>query len=380
MPKFTVKKIAIVSSFFPPSDESAADYSYYLAKELKILGIDVKIITSWNNKACGAKTIDGFSLACIPSKRLMKRFFHISPKYYKNVKTEIEEFAPDCVVVNDYVRRLSFFGAKAAREADIACIAVNHLTNKLSHKVRFADTLLKKYEQWMLRRFKKRRAVFAGSGKPQIEHLKSMGAVPRYEIPYGIESDVIPLPAAKKRMGVNTQDILYVMESGDDADTRKAIKALDEIRTFNGPKIRLAVIGTKPAGEWDESVIFTGDISAEDVISIKADCDVYIHFVKPDSIGRGLMEAALMARAAVCVLPEPDYPFELAHDLQSALVVDDDMDKIKAALQKLRLHTKLRGELGAKLKTEVELKHAWSQSALALVDAVWELCGGRRRG
>ena len=380
MPKFTVKKIAIVSSFFPPSDESAADYSYYLAKELKILGIDVKIITSWNNQACGAKTIDGFELACIPSKRLMKRFFYVSSKYYKNVKSEIEKFAPDCVLVNDYVRRLSFLGAKAAREVDIACIAVNHLTNRLSHKTKLADKLLKKYEHWMLRRFKKRRVVFAGSGRPQTEHLKKMGAVPRYEIPYGIEPDMIPLPAAKKRLGVNAEDILYVMEGGDQADTRKAIQALDEIRGFNGPKIRLAVIGAKPAGEWDESVIFTGDISAEDVISIKADCDVYIHFVKPDSIGLGLMEAALMSRAAVCILTEPDYPFEMAHDMKSALIVGDDIEQIKAALQKLRLHTKLRVELGAKLKNDVELKHSWSQSALALVDAVWELCGGRRRG
>jgi glycosyltransferase involved in cell wall biosynthesis len=70
----------------------------------------------------------------------------------------------------------------------------------------------------------------------------------------------------------------------------------------------------------------------------------------------------------------------MAHDMKSALIVGDDIEQIKAALQKLRLHTKLRAELGAKLKNDVELKHSWSQSALALVDAVWELCGGRRRG
>ena len=377
---FTVRKIAIVTSLFPPSDHNVAVYSYYLAKELTGMGIKVKVITSWKNEACGTKAIDGVPVACIPAKKLFNRFFFISGKYYKDVAREIEEFAPDLVAVNDYVERLSLFGAKAAAALEIPCLAINHLTAPVSHRIKPLDWAYKRYERKMLHLFKKHRAVFAGASGPQTEHLKKMGAMPRYEIPYGIEADMLPLPAAKSKLGVGEGAILCVMEGDDAKEMQKILGALRGVKEFNGPEITLVVTGKKKKDMPDacEGVFYTGEIPQEEKISLKYGCDIYIHFAKRDSFGFGLLEAGLMSCAVLCVLPEEEFGFDTVKNLDTGLVVSGGEDEIMAALQKLRLHTKLRRELAGRLKCDIELKHGWNQGALALVDAAWALNGGRR--
>ena len=379
---FTVRKIAIVTSLFPPSDERVALYSYYLAKELTGMGIEVKVITSWKNLACGTKTVDGFALACIPAKKLLGSFYYISGKYYKDVAQELKDFAPDLVAVNDYVERLSFFAAKAALAQETPCIAINHLTAPVSHSFKPLDRLYKRYEHKMLHLFKKNRVVFAGASRPQSEHLKKMGAVPRYEIPYGVEKDVLPLPAERRKLGVGENEILCVMEGGHTEDVRRIEGALQGIKEYNGPRVLLAAIGEKPKDdkETGDGTMYTGELSREEDMSLKYGCDIYIHFAAREETELSLLEAGLMSCAALCIMPEGEYEFTTVRHLESGLVARDDAEEIMAALQKLRLHTKLRREFAEKLKSDIELKHGWNQGALALMDAAWELNGGRRRG
>ncbi len=379
---FAVKKIAIITSYFPPNDEMGGNYAYHLSKELLGMDVKVKVITLWKNESCGQKRLDTLDLACIPAKKVMNKFLNVKRKYYKTVVKEIQDFKPDCVVTMDYYRRLSFYGAKAAKELGIPCLTINHLSKPLSDKNKLINHFLKRYEIRMLHLHKKFRAVFAGAGQSQAQHLRYMNAVSRYEIPYGIDTHIAALPAAKKKMGIKSDTLLFALKQGEAAqNTQTIISAVKEISGFSGPDIALAVIGEKPKGmDIDEAdVIFTGKISKEQELSIKYGCDVYVYFVKKYSLHRDLMEAGLLSSVAVCVLTEDELKFSMIKNLEDGIIVGNDIDEIKAVLQKLRLHTKLRAELSEKLKNNMELKHNWGQSALALVDAVWELNGGRRR-
>jgi glycosyltransferase involved in cell wall biosynthesis len=379
---FTVKRIIIATSFFPPTINRRANYSYRLAKELRALGIEVKIITLWKKDACGAKATGGIEMYCVPHKKLFGEVRWIPPKHYKSILKEIEEYNPECVVTMDYYERLSLLTAKAAKAAGIPCVTVNHLNKPLSHKNKMVDKLLKKHEIRTLMLSKKHRAVFAGAGFAQTEYLKRVKAVPRFEIPYGAETEVMPLPLMKKKMGISDSAIMYLLKPKSDFSKVSVIsEALNEISGYNGPETVLVVVGAPPkANGYDKKkVIFTGKLSHEDDISIKYGCDVYVHFAKDDPLHLDLLEAGLFGRAALCVVQEDDV-FAIIKDGFDGLIADMSGESLKAALQKLRVHKKLRGELGENLKNKVELQYNWQQSALALIDAVWELNGARRHG
>ena len=154
---------------------------------------------------------------------------------------------------------------------------------------------------------------------------------------------MLPLPAAKRKLGVGDGDILCLMKA---ALPRRAkiIEAMEGIRAFSGPRTVLAVIGEKP-GDMDanaQDVFLPRAVSREEDMALKYGCDIYIYFAKRDSLELPLLEAGLMSCAAVCILPEGEFKFNTVVNLETGLVVSCDLEEIKAALQKLRLHTKLR--------------------------------------
>lgn len=380
---FTVKRIAIVSSFFPPSDMVAAGYSYYLAKELSSIGVKVKVFTTWSNESCGAKRMDNLDVSCIPQKKVLNRFYNVKRKHYKTILNEIKEFDPDCVCTNDYYRKLSLFAAKAARELNIPCISINHLSKPLTAKNRIMNYFINRYEVRALHLNKKYRVVFAGTSAAKCEHLRKMNAVSRYEIPDGIDTDIDPLPSARRSLGIDKSDIVFAINLDENfVDIQKAISAFKEIGKYTGPKSALIILGEKPKKYKEDTsgVIFTGKVTKEDELAIKYTSDIYISFITSSSSYKDIMEVGLLKTSVICTLLEDDIKFSLIRDKENGILIKDDASLRVAAMQKLRLHTKLRGELSNKLKDEIEQKYNWGQSALALIDAVWELNGGRRRG
>ncbi len=379
---FSVKRIIIATPYFPPTINNRANYSYHLAKELRALGIKVKVITLWKKDACGAKAMGGIDMYCVPYKKVLGCVNFVMPNHYKEIAKEIEEYEPQCVISIDYHERLSLLVAKAASKERIPCVVINHLSQPLSHKNNLIDKFIKKREIKMLMLGKKYRAVFAGAGYAQTEYLRKIKAVPRFEIPYGAETEIMPLPLMKKQMGINQNAIMYLLKpNGDYNKVRKIADALDEISGYSGQETVLAVVGEAPKkNEFSKNtVIFTGNVSPEDDISLKYGCDVYIHFAEGDPLHTDLLEAGIFGTAALAVKQAGEV-FPIIEDGNDGLVCQESQDSLKAALQKLRVHSKLRRELGENFKKKVELRYNWQQSALALIDAVWELNGARRHG
>jgi glycosyltransferase involved in cell wall biosynthesis len=242
------------------------------------------------------------------------------------------------------------------------------------------DKFIKRYEIKTLMLNKKHRAVFAGAGAAQTEYLRHMKAVPRFEIPCGVDTEIMPLPLMKKKLGINDNTVMYLIKPHGDFDKVKVVAdALNDIGEFSGPDTVLAVVGAAPKrNEFDKrKVVFTGEISLEEDIAYKYGCDVYVHFAKGDSLHVDLLEAGLFGKASVSIT---DGAFPVIENNYDGIISSLDDESLKAALQKLRLHKKLRSELGENFKRKVELKYNWQQSALALIDAVWELNGARRHG
>ncbi len=379
---FTVKKIIIATPYFPPQMNNRADYAYHLAKELRVLGIGVKIITLWKNKACGAKLTGGIDMYCVPHKKLPGEINFVMPNNYKSILKEIEEYNPQCVLTLDFHERLSLLVAKASAKLRIPCVCVNHLSRPMSHKNKLVDRFIKKREIKTLMLSKKYRAVFAGAGYVQTEYLRQIKAVPRFEIPYGAEVETLPLPLMKRQMGIDDRAVVFLIKpNGDYTKVRMIADALDEISGYSGQETVLLVAGEAPKkNDFDKrSVVFAGKVSHEDDISLKFGCDVYVHFTKDDPLHLDLLEAGIFERAAL-VIKGAGEAFPVIENGFDGIVCDGSIESLKSDLQKLRVHSKLRRELGENFKKKVELRYNWQQSALALIDAVWELNGARRHG
>lgn len=377
---FLVKKILIMSEFFPPEVGDTARYTYFLSKELVNMGVEVKVISAGLNKSVEKRNIKGVEIIYMPSYSISDRFLYPKIKSYKLIYEILEKFEPDCVVLNDYYSKFSFLGVKAASSLGLHSIIINHQTNHVALKNKFIQRTFIKHEYHMIKKIKKLNTIFAGTSVAQMDWLKKFKINARYEISDAVDIETIAAPGMRRKLNMSRDTIMFAIKYSNELDIGRIINAIKQVHLWNGPNLALVVFGKCPKKEKNtsENVIFTGEIPNEDVLSLFEASDVYIHISKQGkSLPILLLEAAMCSCTAFSI--DDGGGCLVINKEELGIAIPFEEEKLKEALQKLRLRSELRKRMSHALKNHVELKYSWSQSALALIYAICDIEGNSRR-
>ncbi len=379
---FTVHKIALFTNFYPPHVNNEARFTYFLANELVRLGIEVCIFTTGDNKEIKQKELDGITVVYLPSIYIFDNFTF--PRYgsYKKICEELTAFAPDAVIVNDYNRRLSFLGAKAASMLSIHAILINHQTGHTFIKNKIIAKHFNMYEHRMMKRLRKRPIAFAGISEKQNEWLNHFAINAHNVVTDAVDIEYIPAPGMRRKLKIAHDAILYVMSADImHSNMEYVLKAFESTNAWSGPDIILVVYGAidKKKKIVQQNVIFTGLIPREDILSLLDTADVYItRNCKNQGLSIDLLEAGTYACATLCI-NEVERHLVIDDEEHGFLVEEDAIGKLASKIQRLRVHKDIRTNMAQKLKNKVDLRYNWNQSALALIDIICEMKDSRRR-
>lgn len=372
---YTVHKIAIITTFYPPHIGKEARFTYYLAKELTRLGIEICVITTGENKTIKERKVDGVQVVYLPSKRHNERFIYPRFRNKKEIHNIITKFKPDCVVLNDYYRMLSYFGAKSATSLNIHTILISHITGHVQIKNKVIAWVFRKYERMMINRLRKKPIDFAGTSIEQNDWLRKEKLSPKYVITDAVDTDMIPIPGMRRKLGIKQEEVIICLSQEIvSSNLDEVVNAFSLLNSWSGPKTYLVVYGGKRQSRKYKNldIIFVGDLAREDRLSLLEDSDIYLTI---NEKGRGLpidiLEAGICNNAVICI-----------NRSGRCLVIDDDSigfvvrqgnkEVLTERMQKLRLRSNFRRKMSEKLRGNIELKYNWNQSALALIDAISE--------
>ncbi len=377
-----IKKIVLFTAFYPPYKGDDARFSYYIARELVKLGIEVMIITTGVNKTLISRKIDGILIKKLPSRHLHDKIALLKFGSYKTICSILSKFQPCCVVVNDYYQKLSYLGIKAASTFTYHTILINHLTGYIKIKGRFSERIFHKYEKIMIKKLRRFPAAYAGTSRAQNARLRKYNLSPKYIINDAVDIEQIPIPGMRRKLNISHDAILYlasydiVLSQLDDI-----IESFKKACTWSGTEMFLVVYGKCRPLEKDkhDNIIFTGDMLKEDILSLFFECDVYISVCRKE---QGLAVDVLEAGTNGCVVLSINIECEnliIIGDDLGVIVKSGDKKKLTSSIQMLRLHNNMRKKLADNLKNYVDSRYSWNQSALALIEAVSEIIGTRRR-
>ncbi len=383
------KKIAIFSALYAPSVGGVEKYTENLARSLAQRGCAVTVVTSRIDESPSRETvIGGVEVLRLPALSLLGGRLPLSQKNgeHAGLLRELQEWAPDYVIVNTRFYAHSIVGLDFARRLGVRPVLIEHGSAYLTLGNPLADAVLRGYEHAMTRRVRRYGPACYGVSQRASEWLGHFGLPSE-----GVLSNAIDAAAFRRRSSgrkfrkeLGIDDEAMVVAFVGRLMPEKGVGALlvAARRVADDRSIVFIVAGDGPEAEAVERVglpnlFMTGTLDAGDVSALLSCSDVFLLPSRSEGFATSLLESASWGLPALAT--EVGGAREvLGEGAERLLLEDATADSIVAALRWAKGHREELGALGASSRERVESNYTWEETA-RLAEAACARANGLER-
>ena len=383
------KKIAIFSALYAPSVGGVEKYTENLARSLAQRGCAVTVVTSRIDESPSRETvIGGVEVLRLPALSLLGGRLPLSQKNgeHAGLLRELQEWAPDYVIVNTRFYAHSIVGRDFARRLGVRPVLIEHGSAYLTLGNPLADAVLRGYEHAMTRRVRRYGPACYGVSQRASEWLGHFGLPSE-----GVLSNAIDAAAFRRRSSgrkfrkeLGIDDEAMVVAFVGRLMPEKGVGALlvAARRVADDRSIVFIVAGDGPEAEAVERVglpnlFMTGTLDAGDVSALLSCSDVFLLPSRSEGFATSLLESASWGLPALAT--EVGGAREvLGEGAERLLLEDATADSIVAALRWAKGHREELGALGASSRERVESNYTWEETA-RLAEAACARANGLER-
>lgn len=368
------KKIAIFSALYAPSVGGVEKYTENLARSLARRGCAVTVVTSRIDESPSREAVaDGVEVLRLPALSLLGGRLPLSRKNgeHAGLLQELQEWAPDYVIVNTRFYAHSLVGLDFARRLGVRPVLIEHGSAYLTLGNPLADAVLRGYEHAMTRRVRRYGPACYGVSQKASEWLGHFGLPSE-----GVLSNAIDAAAFRRRSSgrafreeLGIDDEAMVVAFVGRLMPEKGVGALLEAarRVADDRSIVFIVAGDGPEAEAVERVglpnlFMTGTLDTGDVSAFLSCSDVFLLPSRSEGFATSLLESASWGLPALAT--EVGGAREvLGEGAERLLLEDATADSIVAALRWAKGHREELGALGASSRERVESNYTWKETA-----------------
>lgn len=383
------KKIAIFSALYAPSVGGVEKYTENLARSLAQRGCAVTVVTSRIDESPSRETvIGGVEVLRLPALSLLGGRLPLSQKNgeHAGLLRELQEWAPDYVIVNTRFYAHSIVGLDFARRLGVRPVLIEHGSAYLTLGNPLADAVLRGYEHAMTRRVRRYGPACYGVSQRASEWLGHFGLPSE-----GVLSNAIDAAAFRRRSSgrkfrkeLGIDDEAMVVAFVGRLMPEKGVGALlvAARRVADDRSIVFIVAGDGPEAEAVERVglpnlFMTGTLDAGDVSALLSCSDVFLLPSRSEGFATSLLESASWGLPALAT--EVGGAREvLGEGAERLLLEDATADSVVAALRWAKGHREELGALGASSRERVESNYTWEETA-RLAEAACARANGLER-
>lgn len=377
--------ICIFSALFEPHVGGVEAYTKGLATALTKKGNKVIVVTMNTESAPSEDVIDSIKILRLPCYNLLKGRYPVPKKnadYRKAWKT-LESLNIECVIINTRFYPLSIEAARFASNAEIRPIVIEHGSAYLTLGNHVVDPFIHRVENILINQIKKYNPCFYGVSKKASEWLSQFGITAEGEIHNAIDYVQFCSESSgrnfRKELGIGSDSVLIsfagrlVPEKGI-FELIEAARLLEKTPEGCGGKLAIAIAGNGPLFSKAEKIkpdntILLGGLSREDLASLMLQSDACCLPSRSEGFSTVLLEAAACGTPPIAT--DVGGMQEIAPNNQFGILINsmrpmDIANGIQAACcSEIGLK-----QMGKNVKTRVENKFTWSETAKEAISAM----------
>lgn len=377
--------ICIFSALFEPHVGGVEAYTKGLATALTKKGNKVIVVTMNTESAPSEDVIDSIKILRLPCYNLLKGRYPVPKKnadYRKAWKT-LESLNIESVIINTRFYPLSIEAARFASNAGIRPVVIEHGSAYLTLGNHVIDPFIHRVENILINRIKKYDPCFYGVSKKASEWLSQFEITAEGEIHNAIDHVQFRSESSgrnfREEFGISSDSVLIsfagrlVPEKGV-LELIEAARLLEENPKGCGGKLTIAIAGNGPLFSKSETIkpdntILLGGLSREDLASLMLQSDACCLPSRSEGFSTVLLEAA--ACGAPPIATDVGGMQEIAPNNQFGILISsmrpmDIANGIQAACcSEIGLK-----QMGKNVKTRVENKFTWSETAKEAISAM----------
>ncbi|MGO5451953.1 glycosyltransferase family 4 protein [Collinsella sp. LCP19S3_B6] len=377
--------ICIFSALFEPHVGGVETYTKGLATALAKKGNKVIVVTMNTESASSEDVIDSIKILRLPCYNLLKGrypFPKMNADYRKAWKT-LESLNIERVIINTRFYPLSIEAARFASNAGVRPIVIEHGSAYLTLGNHVIDPFIHRVENILINRIKKYDPCFYGISKKASEWLSQFEITAEGEIHNAIDHVQFRSKSSgrnfREEFEIGSDSVLIsfagrlVPEKGV-LELIEAARLLEENPAVCGGKLTIAIAGTGPLFSKSEKIkpdntILLGGLSREDLASLMLQSDACCLPSRSEGFSTVLLEAAACGTPPIAT--DVGGMQEIAPNNQFGILISsmrpmDIANGIQAACcSEIGLK-----QMGKNVKTRVENKFTWSETAKEAISAM----------
>lgn len=377
--------ICIFSALFEPHVGGVEAYTKGLATALAKKGNKVIVVTMNTESAPSEDVIDSIKILRLPCYNLLKGRYPIPNKnadYRKAWKT-LESLNIERVIINTRFYPLSIEAARFSSNAGVRPIVIEHGSAYLTLGNHVIDPFIHRVEYMLINRIKKYDPCFYGVSKKASEWLSQFEITAEGEIHNAIDHVQFRSKSSgrnfREEFGIGSDSVLIsfagrlVPEKGV-LELIEAARLLEENPAGCGGKLTIAIAGNGPLFSKSEKIkpdntILLGGLSREDLASLMLQSDACCLPSRSEGFSTVLLEAAACGTPPIAT--DVGGMQEIAPNNQFGILISsmrpmDIANGIQAACcSEIGLK-----QMGKNVKTRVENKFTWSETAKEAISAM----------
>lgn len=377
------KKIAIFSALYAPSVGGVEKYTENLACSLAQRGCAVTVVTSRIDESPSREIVaDGVEVLRLPARSLLGGRLPLSRKNEEHARLlrELQEWSPDCVIVNTRFYAHSIVGLDFARGLGVRPVLIEHGSAYLTLGNPLADAVLRGYEHTMTRRVRSYDPACYGVSRKASEWLGHFGLPSEGVLSNAIDAEAFRHRSSgrnfREELGIGG-DVMVVAFVGR-LIPEKGIGALIEAarRVADDRSLVFIVAGDGPEAEAVQgaglpNLFMTGALDAGDVSALLSCSNVFLLPSRSEGFATSLLESASWGLPTLAT--EVGGAREVLGDGAERLLLEDaTADSIVVALRWAKSHREELRALGASSRERVESSYTWEETArLAEAACAW---------
>lgn len=360
-------------------------YTFYLAKELVRLGMEVTVVTSLAPGLKPEEKADGVKIFRLPSWNFMSgRMPVLIPgETLKSAADKLAGMKFDYVLINTRFYTMSLFGAWFAKKNNIVSGVVEHGSGYLTFNNRALDVAEKVYEHAITAVLKRYCKNYYGVSKACTRWSRHFGIKPRGVLYNAVDIDEIealisePVCDYREKFGVNKDDVVITF-TGRMIKEKGIYELIEGVTAMNsGEKIILFMAGDGPELERVKEAVgrkrsdnadihCLGRIDFAHVAALLGQTDIYCL----PSVSEGFPTSVLEAVAAKCfvVTTYNGGARELVEDgVSGTILKDNSPGHLREALERAAQDEDYRNEAAGKAYDRLRNEFTWEATAHKLI-------------